>query len=325
MSENWAPNSDTRVTTNTASEDTPAVPTASSTSGEGKTSRPPDDAATPPAPRRVAGAAWAAEEFSTEEIRALTPQVSASSVTATLATALASPAALTVATVGRAWRALVDAVGDLLDGRDGIWALEAGAGTRTLFDLPEDAFIVGVDRDPRALDSNVRLDQRISVELEEYRPLAAGFDLITSWYVLDNLEDPAPILDRFAEWAGADGLVVLAVPNLRSPRGLWVRLTGKVRLRRALTPRALRRRFGDKGFTPVFQVYFEDGDQAALRRRLRLTHGWWKAAQAMLRVISLGMLDAARTDYVVVFRRDRPAARRGLPAASADQAVDKAP
>jgi SAM-dependent methyltransferase len=215
------------------------------------------------------------------------------------------PITVTVGTIGRAWRALVEAVGDLIDGRDGIWALEAGAGTRPLFDLAEDAFIVGVDRDERALESNIRLDQRIHVELADFRPLAAGFDLITSWYVVDDLADPATVLDRFADWTAPDGVLVLAVPNLRSPRGIAARLTGKARLRRAVTPAALRRRFGQRGFTPVFQLFFEDSDQAGLRRRCHITHGWWKATQALVRVGTLGFLDAARTDYIVVFRRDR--------------------
>ena len=246
------------------------------------------------------------EGLTTGEIATITPLIDPACLTAAHPTAVP----LTVGTIGRAWRALVEAVGDLLDGREGIWALEAGAGTRTLFDLPEDAFIVGVDRDPRALDSNARLDQRVRAELEDYRPLAAGFDLITSWYVLDDLNEPAPVLDRLAEWTGEDGLVVLAVPNLRSPRGIVARMTGKAKLRRALTPGALCRRFAEHGFAPVFQVYFEDADQTALRRRFRLTHGWWKAAQALVRMVTFGLLDAARTDYIVVFRRVPVTVRR---------------
>lgn len=324
MSENWGANIDTRA---------PALP--SQQAGRASGTEPATETQTPPVPqsasvpaavpasapvgtsgsagvdatdRRHGATSRAEEGLTTDEIATLTPAVTPTSITA----ALTTPAALTVGTVGRAWRALVEAVGDLLDGREGIWALEAGAGTRTLFDLPEDAFIVGVDRDPRALESNVRLDQRVGVELDDYRPLAAGFDLITSWYVLDDLNDPAPVLDRFAEWTGEDGLIVLAVPNLRSPRGIVARMTGRAKLRRSLTPRALRRRFADRGFVPVFQVYFEDGDQAALRRRFRVTHGWWKAGQALVRMVTLGLLDAARTDYIVVFRRVRPTDRRGL-------------
>lgn len=267
------------------------------------TTRPGEPDGTTPADTSMSRAE---DGLTADEVATLTPTVNPSTITAAHTTA----APLTVGTIGRAWRALVGAVGELLDGREGIWTLEAGAGTRTLFDLPEDAFIVGVDRDPRALDSNVRLDQRVSVELEDYRPLAAGFDLITSWYVLDDLNDPAPVLDRFAEWTGENGLVVLAVPNLRSPRGIVARLTGKAKLRRSLTPGALRRRFADRGFNPAFQVFFEDADQVALRRRFKLTHGWWKAAQALIRMTTFGLLDAARTDYIVVFRRVGPTDRR---------------
>lgn len=212
--------------------------------------------------------------------------------------------AITVGTVGRAWRALVEAVGELLDGRQRLWALEAGAGTRTLFDLPEDAYIVGVDRDLHALEVNARLDQRVPVDLVDYRPQSAGFDLISCWYVLDELADPATVLDRFADWTAPGGLVVLGVPNLRSVRGLWARLRGRAKLRRPLTPTALRQRFDEHGFTPVFQVFYEDSDQISVRRRLRITHGRWNALQAVVRVLSLGFVDAARTDYLVVFRRD---------------------
>jgi len=212
--------------------------------------------------------------------------------------------AVTVGSVGKAWRALVAAVGEHLDNRPRIWALEAGAGERTLFDLPEDAYIVGVDRDGEALHRNVRLDERVVAELADYRPWAAGFDLITAWYVLENLADAAAVVDRFAGWTAQGGLVVIGVPNLRSPRGLWSRLRGRCRLRRALTPHALRRRFADNGFTPALQVYFEDAGQASRRRRLRITRGRWKAGQLLVRVLSLGLLDAARTDYIAVFRRD---------------------
>ena len=89
-----------------------------------------------------------------------------------------------------------------------------------MFDLPEDAYIVGVDRDSEALERNIRLDERVVSDLENYRPWAAGFDLITSWYVLDSVTAPAQILDRMAGWTAHWGLIVLGVANLRSPLGL---------------------------------------------------------------------------------------------------------
>ncbi len=210
---------------------------------------------------------------------------------------------ITVGSPARARHALDQAMAELLDGRERLWVLEAGAGERPLFGLPEDAYIVGVAPDRKALHRNQRLDERVVSELAEYRPWATGFDLITCWNTLDALDDPAPVLGRFATWTAPDGLVVLAVPNLLSPHGLVTRLTRRRRLRRSLIPSRLRRRFAAHGFTAVFEAFFEDGDQAALRRRLHVTHGWWKTLQAVVRVLSCGLLDAARTDYIVVFRR----------------------
>jgi hypothetical protein len=212
---------------------------------------------------------------------------------------------ITVSGIGRAWQALVDTVGDELDHRQRLWVLEAGAGARTLFDMPEDAYVVGVDRDPWALERNIRLDERILAELAHYRPLATGFDLLNCWYVLDRLEDPATMLDRFAQWTGEGGLVVLAVTNVRSPRGLLNRLVGPAKLRRHVTPTAVRRHLAGRGFTALLQVYFEDESQAEGRRRLRITRRRWSVLQVAVRVLSLGLLDAARTDYIGVFRRDR--------------------
>jgi Methyltransferase domain len=212
---------------------------------------------------------------------------------------------VTVSSVGRAWWALVEAVGDELDHRQRLWVLEAGAGTRTLFDLPEDAYVVGVDRDPWALERNARLDERVLADVANYRPLATGFDLINSWYVLDGLDDPSVVLERFAQWTGEQGLIVIAVPNLRSPRGLGSRLFGKAKLRRSVTMAGLRRHFTRHGFTPLLQVSFEDATQIEQRRRLRIVRGRWTALQLVVRILSFGLLDAARTDLIVVYRKDR--------------------
>jgi hypothetical protein len=204
----------------------------------------------------------------------------------------------------RSRRALTGVVADLLGDRDRLWVLEAGAGSQTLFQLPEDAYIVGVGPDPDVLAGNERLDERVATELADYRPWASGFDLITCWYALDDVSDPATMLECLASWAGQDGVIALAATNLRSPRGLVARLSGRLKLRRALTPPAIRRRLSQHGFAPVFGAYFEHPAQGAARRRLRLTHRRWKVAQAAVRLLSLGLLDAARTDYLAVFRRD---------------------
>lgn len=264
----------------------------------------------PSVPEQGAGPDEAGEQTPTGRTRRPLPPPPPAKLAATAETVavaprpVLAPAPLTFSTLGRAWRVLVETVADELDGRERLWSLEAGAGPRTLFDLPEDAFIVGVDRDAGALEANLRLDERVVADLADYQPWAAGFDLVTCWYVLDGMPEPAPVLDRFASWTATGGLVVLGLPNAHSLRGWWSRVTRHSPLRGSLTPAALRRRFAAAGFTPILQVYYEDADHAQARRGLGLTGRRWKVAQALVRMATLGVLDAARTDYLVVFRRE---------------------
>ena len=138
MSENRGTNSDSQATLALPSQPTPeqlaldlTTPPAAPAPREGEPSTPLDSSTN-----------GTTEGHTTDEIADLGPLITAASTTPSIPTSItaahATPAPLTVATVGRAWRALVTAVGDLLEHRDGIWALEAGAGTRPLFDLPED-------------------------------------------------------------------------------------------------------------------------------------------------------------------------------------------
>ena len=212
--------------------------------------------------------------------------------------------AVTVASLEAARQAVTEAVEAIVGERPRLWALEAGAGRRLRLALPEDAYVVGLDRDPAALARNERLDERIVADLAEFSPRATGFDVITCWYGLEDLPDPATVVERFAAWAAIDGVVVIAVPHLRSPRALVAKLTPpRTAMRRAISPAALRRRLAAHGFRPTFEVFFEDPRQTATRRRLGLIRNRWQLAQAAVRVLSLGLLDAARTEYAVVFRR----------------------
>jgi SAM-dependent methyltransferase len=183
-----------------------------------------------------------------------------------------------------------------------------------------------VDTDATAIARNPRLDERVIADLAAYAP-PAGFDIVTCWYVLEHAEDPAGLLDRLAGWTAPGGLLVLAVPHLHSPKALVTKLTphwfhvwfrrrvlgfpnaGRpgfgpypTTLRRAIAPAPLTRRLDGHGLVPVFEGFFEDAKQASLRRRVRMT-GWrWRFACALTRAMSLGTLDARRTEYVAVFQ-----------------------
>ncbi len=227
-----------------------------------------------------------------------------------------------------AHHAVQQVITDTLAHRPHPRVLDAGAGKRTRFDVPPDAYVVGVDPDDLAMARNPRLNERVVTDLATYAAPAASFDLITCWYVLEHVPNPAALVDRFATWIAPGGLVVIAVPHLHSPKALITKATphpfhvwfrrhvlgypqaGRpghgpypTTLRRAIAPAALVGRFGARGLVPVFEGYFEDGKQVAFRERVRLTGERWHAAQRFVHRISLGRLDAARSEYVVVLRR----------------------
>jgi SAM-dependent methyltransferase len=228
--------------------------------------------------------------------------------------------------------ALQAKVNDILAGRRGLRALEAGAGKRTRLKLAEDAYVVGVDNDAEALARNVQLDERVLSDLAAYAPGDASFDVVTSWYVLEHVHAPRALLASFARWVAPGGLIVLAVPNLRSPKALVTKLTphrfhvwfrrrvlgfpnaGKpgygpypTTLRGAIAPAALRRWAADSGLDVVFEAYFEEGKQVRVRRRLRVTGAQWAVVRALTRILSVGLLDAERTELLLITRR-RPGA-----------------
>ncbi|WP_018351723.1 class I SAM-dependent methyltransferase [Longispora albida] len=225
--------------------------------------------------------------------------------------------------------ALQSAVDELLGDHLGSRALEAGAGKRTRLSLPPDTYVIGVDTDPNALAWNKRLDERVLCDLMEYTPPPRSFDLITCWYVLEHVDRPDLLVERFAGWLRPGGLMVLAVPHLASPKSLVTKWTphsfhiwfrrriagsqnaGKpgfgpypTTLRRSIAPRHLARRATDLGLSVAFEGYFEDNKQRKLREKLKMTGMSWRAAQGLTRAASLGQLDARRTEYLVVLQKE---------------------
>jgi SAM-dependent methyltransferase len=215
-----------------------------------------------------------------------------------------------------------------LRGRPRPRVLEAGAGKRTRLHVPIFAHVVGVDTDRVAIHRNDRLNERIVADVSLYAAPAASFDLITCWYVLEHVDAPRVLLDRFANWAAPGGLVVIAVPYLASVKAMITKLTPhafhiwfrrrvlggrnagrpghgpyRTTLRRDIAPAAMIRRLGERGLVPVFEGFFEDGKQVAFRRKLRLTGWLWRGVCGLVRAITLGRMDAARSEYLVVFRR----------------------
>jgi 2-polyprenyl-3-methyl-5-hydroxy-6-metoxy-1,4-benzoquinol methylase len=99
--------------------------------------------------------------------------------------------------------------------------LEAGCGAKSNLDLKSCA-VIGIDISQNQLDRNRSLQVKICADLHTYENEAwrHGVDLIVCWDVLEHLETPRRVLEKFREWTKPEvGRLVLALPNPQSLKG----------------------------------------------------------------------------------------------------------
>jgi SAM-dependent methyltransferase len=137
-----------------------------------------------------------------------------------------------------------------LAGRHRLQVLDIGCGSELRVRIPEHAWVTGVDEDETALSRNPQLDEVVVTDLASWEPPREHFDLVVSWWVLEHLSDPRAALSRLAGAVRPGGLVLLAVPNLRTPKSLIAKVTPH-RFHVWLFRRVLRRpHAGTPGYAP---------------------------------------------------------------------------
>ncbi|MDF1818773.1 MAG: class I SAM-dependent methyltransferase [Immundisolibacteraceae bacterium] len=103
--------------------------------------------------------------------------------------------------------------------------LEAGCGSCTQIQLPEDRWVVGIDISEEQLNRNDKLDEKIVGDLQTHDLPKDTYDLVICWDVLEHLDDPGAAVDRMANALNEGGLLVLAAPHPWSFKGMVTRLT----------------------------------------------------------------------------------------------------
>ncbi len=208
--------------------------------------------------------------------------------------------------------------------------LEAGCGSLSHVDLGS-AHVVGVDISAEQLSRHDRIAEAIVADLETWDAPADQFDVIVCWDVLEHLRRPEKALANLVRATKAGGLMVLALPNLVSIKGIITKLTpyrfhvwayrrlwGVSRagtesrgpfptyLRPATTPRALHRFAREAGLTVEYFSAYESLMQRRLRKNHPLLNAILSAGGLIGRIVSLGRIDPLNSDFILVLRKGTP-------------------
>jgi SAM-dependent methyltransferase len=205
--------------------------------------------------------------------------------------------------------------------------LEAGCGSTSRVRLPQRSTLTGIDISAQQLARNPQLDLRIQGDLQTHDWCGRAFDLVVCWDVLEHLARPADALARMLAAVAPGGVVLLALPNLYSIKGLVTKFTPygfhvwfyrhvmgdrspreefgqfPTYLRRDIGPARLATLARAAGFTVRHLELYEGPVQADLRARNRFADACFALAGMLGRVLSAGRYDPNRTDMIVVLQR----------------------
>jgi SAM-dependent methyltransferase len=204
-------------------------------------------------------------------------------------------------------------------------ALEAGCGSASHLRLDGVERLVGIDISAIQLERNHDLDERVQGDLETYRFPADSFDLIVIWDVLEHLDDPVAALDNLVAAARPGALLVVAVPNLQSIKGLVAKFTPQwlhivairsaypdwptdqvdmgpfpTTLRRAITAGRLRTYAAENGLRVGELVAYESQFQRRMRHRLGLDGRLWEACRRAVAAASARKLTASGSELLML-------------------------
>jgi 2-polyprenyl-3-methyl-5-hydroxy-6-metoxy-1,4-benzoquinol methylase len=222
-------------------------------------------------------------------------------------------------------RELIDEhVGD----RGTLRVLEAGCGSMSRLKFPGHARVVGIDVSEVQLRNNTYLDEKILGDIETYDLPERSFDAIVCWNVFEHLPHPEQALSRFCGAVNPGGLIVLALPNPLSVKGLmtkftpfwfhvWVtrHLVGRklagteghppfpTFMRLSIIPKRLMRSAAAQGVTTLYFSLFEDDKQRTIRSKLRITGRRWRLVQRVVWVLTLGRIETVRAQCILVLKK----------------------
>lgn len=188
--------------------------------------------------------------------------------------------------------------------------------------------IIGIDISEEQLQRNPILNNRILGDIQYYDLPENEFDLIVCWWILEHLEYPEKALIKCQKSLKNNGIFVIAVPNLYSIKGLLTKLTphsfyvwfyrnilhypdagidGKppfqTFLKTSATLQFIQKFASKNGLSVEYACFYEDPKHFKLRQKWGLVGLIWQSIHFVVKILSLGKVEAEMTDYMLVLKK----------------------
>lgn len=103
--------------------------------------------------------------------------------------------------------------------------LEAGCGSNSRINIPEQAHVTGIDISQEEMDKNPDINEKIVGDIQTYDLPNGKFDLVVCSDVLEHLPNPNDAMVNMLRSMTSGGLLLLALPNVFSVKGLVAKFT----------------------------------------------------------------------------------------------------
>lgn len=223
---------------------------------------------------------------------------------------------------------LQSVVDRLISQRKPFKVLEIGCGSCSHIEIPQNSYIVGLDISQKQLDRNEILNEKILADVETYDLPESQFDLIVCWWVLEHLSNPRKVLLNCQKALKKDGIMIVAIPNVMSVKGLvtkytphgfhvWFykhifgeqlagvddRLPFRTYLRFSISPEGIRK-FASVNDLSIERLHvYENPRQKKLRSQHWLIDRAWKMTSPLIKALTFNKVDAELTDFIVVMKK----------------------
>jgi len=206
--------------------------------------------------------------------------------------------------------------------------LEAGCGSATHIPLPEEYIVTGIDISQKQLERNTNLSEKILGDIQTYPFEPNSFDMVISWYVLEHLKYPKKAIQNFKNAIKPNGLIVLAIPNIWSVKGIITKLTPtfvhvwfykhifkrkaagkddvgpfKTFLKTSISPNNIREYACKNTLEVIHFAYIEEYFSSNLKKINPLAYTLQKLVGGLLWAFSLGKITQKNTEYALILKK----------------------